>query len=475
MSFFTQPLKFINPKPKNSEVEISRLESNKLNKRKQKNSKLKIIKLKIIKLKIANSLLKNHFILSGTIGLSLGLMVLLIIFLVLNTGILSSFVKSSYLGSFKDLYLGSSGQSPNNSLLESESKSGLESGSESGSQPEKPEPPVYTVAILGYGGAGHDGGALTDTIIVVKVDTKTKQIALISVPRDSWVGLPTSGWSEPLDYWKINAAYAIGIDDRNYSRKPAEFTQEAGGGSMARYALEQVVGFNVDHFVAVDFSGFKQAIDVLGGVLVKVEKPLIDPYYPVMGLENETCGKSLEEVEQLTATMSGDLLLHEFTCRFKTLNFDTGTQKMDGETALEFVRSRHASVDGGDFNRSKRQRAVLLAVKDKVFAIDFLPKLLPFIQKISSHVRTDLTPSFIAQMIDQKDTFITYQIVSVPLTTDAENILKISTSFNGQSIVVPKTASDSAIRANSIDWKPVWEYLDLQLASESATLLEKSQ
>lgn len=327
----------------------------------------------------------------------------------------------------------------------------------------EPTPPIYSAAVLGYGGAGHDGGLLTDSIMVVQINTGTQQIALISVPRDSWVALPSQGWDEPKQYWKVNAAYAIGSDDKKYPQKPLEFTGEAGGGSLARYSLEQIVGFPIDHFIAVDFTGFKRAIDVLGGITVQVDRPLTDPFYPIPGLEDETCGKSEEEIRELTATMSGDLLLHEFTCRFETLEFSAGSQYMDGETALKYVRSRHAPNDGGDFNRSRRQRSVLFAMRDKILKIDFIPKLIPFIQSITGHVRTDMSVSFIGEMLERREEFLKYQIVPVPLTTDEQNILKISTSSNGQSIVLPKTASASATLSNEVDWQPVWEYIDEQL------------
>lgn len=326
-----------------------------------------------------------------------------------------------------------------------------------------PTPPIYTIALLGYGGAGHDGGALTDSIMVAKIDTGSEKIGLISIPRDSWVGLPTNGWDQPEQHWKINAAYAIGIDDRGYPKKPTEFTGDAGGGSLARYGLEEIVGFPVQHFVAVDFTGFKRAIDVLGGVTVKVERPLTDPYYPIPGKEDDTCEKSEEEIAQLTATLSGDLLQHEFACRYEVLSFEPGRQLMDGETALKFARSRHAPNDGGDFNRSARQRAVLFAARDKILAIDFIPKIIPFLQTITGHLRTDMSVEFIREMLDQRETFLGYEVVAIPLTTDATNALGISTSANGQSIVVPKDASRSAVLANEVNWQSVHEYIDGKL------------
>lgn len=326
-----------------------------------------------------------------------------------------------------------------------------------------PTPPIYTVALLGYGGAGHDGGALTDSILVVKIDTGSQKIGLISVPRDSWVSLPTKGWENQQEYWKVNAAYAIGIDDDGYPHKPVEFSGEAGGGSFARYGLEEIVGFPIQHFVAVDFTGFKRAIDVLGGITVKVERPLTDPYYPIPGNEDETCGTSEEEIAQRVATLSGDLLQQEFSCRYEVLNFEAGKQVMDGETALKFARSRHAPNDGGDFNRSRRQRSVLFAARDKILAIDFIPKIIPFLQTIAGHVRTDMPVEFMREMLARRDEFLAYEVVAIPLTTEATSALGISTSANGQSIVVPKDASRSAVLANEVNWQSVHEYIEMKM------------
>src|SRR4030043_1022158 len=72
----------------------------------------------------------------------------------------------------------------------------------------------YNVLLLGYGGAGHDGGNLSDVIIVVNVNVPKKKVTFISIPRDLWVAIPTR--SDMKQNFKINAAYAIGTDDTKY-------------------------------------------------------------------------------------------------------------------------------------------------------------------------------------------------------------------------------------------------------------------
>ncbi|HEX7017620.1 MAG TPA: LCP family protein [Patescibacteria group bacterium] len=317
-----------------------------------------------------------------------------------------------------------------------------------------PEPNVDTIVLLGRGGAGHDGGLLTDSIMVARIDHDQQQITLISVPRDLWVELPVD--KDNPSSWKINAAYAFGVDDRNYRNKPSQFTGEAGGGELAKYALEQVLGFPVEHFVTVDFYGFERAIDVLGGVTVNVERAFTDPLYPIEGKQDDTCGKTEEEIAALTATVSASKLEEEFTCRFEVLSFPQGTQLMDGSTALKYVRSRHSPTDGGDFNRAARQRNLLLAVKDRVLTIDFIPKIIPFISTISSHITTDISLTQMKEMVDEYEKVQDYEIKGIALTTD--NVLELGVSSGGQSILMSKEDGEGK-------WEKLQEWLREEMAS----------
>lgn len=324
--------------------------------------------------------------------------------------------------------------------------------------PTPPPPPVHTFALLGYGGAGHDGGRLTDSIMVVRADEGTGQIALISVPRDSRVSLPSHGSGQER-FWKVNAAYAIGSDDRSYPGKPAEFTGPGGGGSLAMHALEQVVGFPIEYFVAIDFNGFRQVIDQLGGLPIYIDRSFTDPYYPIAGLEDDLCEKSEEEVEELTATLSGELLLHEFNCRFEELSFTRGQTVLDGETALKYVRSRHAGVDGGDFNRARRQRNLLLAVRDRVLSLGFISKIPQVVTSLTSHMQTNLPLDELGNYLARYQEFNDYQIVPIALTSDEDNTLKIGVSRDGQSIVLPASSTDPS----QPDWQSVHEFIEDEL------------
>ncbi len=323
------------------------------------------------------------------------------------------------------------------------------------------QPQPFSVLLLGYGGGGHEGGLLTDTIIVARIDPVKEQITLITLPRDLWVSLPVNGETE--SGWKINAAYQIGSDDLSYPNKLAQFSGEAGGGNLAKLAVSQVVGFPIDAFVAVSFSGFTKSVDVLKGVEVEVEKTFDDYWYPLEGMEDETCGKSEEEIEALTATMSGYLLEQEFPCRYEHIHFDQGTVRMDGATALKFARSRHSAQDGSDFSRSQRQKNVILAMKDKVLRIDFLPKLIPFISTISQDLQTDLSLDNIQEFIKKKDEYQTYTIHSVALTED--NVLNHGRSQDGQYILIPREGAGN--------WDSIHKWLEQELTAKEEQISQE--
>ena len=204
------------------------------------------------------------------------------------------------------------------------------------------------VLLLGTGGGQHEGPDLTDTLILVSATT-SGQITMISVHRDIYM--------DSLDN-KINSAY------------------NTGGLPLAKSAVEQIVGMPIHYALRVDFSAFEKIIDILGGIDVNAPAVLDDYEFPVVGKENDLC--------------NGD---PELKCRLEYLHFDAGLQKMDGKTALRYVRSRHAIGDeGSDFARSGRQQLVLKALKDKVFLFSSLInpiKIKSIYDELKANIDTD--------------------------------------------------------------------------------------
>jgi LCP family protein required for cell wall assembly len=220
-----------------------------------------------------------------------------------------------------------------------------------------PEAPFH-VLLLGYGGAGHDGGELTDTMIVARVAPKEKKVTLISIPRDLWVAIPTDG--ESVTYSKINASYPIGLDDKKYPKKLDLYKGKAGGGALAKYVVGKVIGEDIRYFASIDFGGFKGVIDALGGIDVNVPRTFTDNFYPIKGEEENSCGFSAEYVAEIHKKYTGFLLEQQYTCRYEQLHFEKGVTHMDGETALKFVRSFGGSSSEGD---GKLYTSVFLALE----------------------------------------------------------------------------------------------------------------
>ena len=182
------------------------------------------------------------------------------------------------------------------------------------------------ILVMGVGGKGHEGSDLTDTMMIVSISLSKPEITIVSLPRDLWV---------PEIRAKINSAYHY------------------GGAALAKISTERVTGVPIQYTALLDFSSFKNIVDALGGIQVNVERSFTDKLYPIEGRENDTCGGSDPT----------------FACRYETVSFNQGPQYMDGETALKFVRSRHAEGDEGtDQAREARQQKVIDAIKNKILS-----------------------------------------------------------------------------------------------------------
>lgn len=207
--------------------------------------------------------------------------------------------------------------------------------------------------ILGIGGGVHEGPDLTDTMAVLSVRGSDGSAALVSIPRDLWVDSMRA---------KINTAYHYG-----------EEKQVGGGFVLAKSAVFEMLNLPIHKVLLIDFSGFVEIVDALGGIDVNVSKSFLDKQFPIVGKENDLC--------------NGD---PEYKCRYETISFDTGIQHMNGATALKFVRSRYAEdEEGTDFARSRRQSEVITAVRKKVSLSNIKSLYGIFVQKVKTDIALD--------------------------------------------------------------------------------------
>jgi len=186
------------------------------------------------------------------------------------------------------------------------------------------------IMLLGAGGKEHiqGGGDLTDTIIIISLDHKTKEVGMVSIPRDLWVRPP--GY-KPL---KVNTLYRV---SKQFHEDPF---------IIPKAAIENLLDMPIHYYAYIDFKGFEEVIDALGGIEVNVDKSFTDRQYP------------------------------DGNFGYMTISFKAGIKKMDGETALQYARSRHGNnYQNSDFARAKRQQKMIQAIKDKVLSFGTLFKI----------------------------------------------------------------------------------------------------
>lgn len=190
------------------------------------------------------------------------------------------------------------------------------------------------IMVMGVDERGDDVGR-SDTLFVLTIDTKTKEVAMLSIPRDTRIKIPGKSWD------KINHAYAF------------------GGHKLTQQAVEGLLGIKIDHHIMIDIAGFKKIIDAIGGVTIDVEKRMYytDPYDDDGGL---------------------------------VIDLRPGVQHMDGRTAIQYVRYRD---EEGDIGRVERQQKFLKAVMNEVATPSVLTKIPGIIKEVSSVVKSDMSAS----------------------------------------------------------------------------------
>lgn len=300
------------------------------------------------------------------------------------------------------------------------------------------------VLLLGYGGPGHQGGFLTDVILVARLDFAAKRLSLVHIPRDTWISIPSGNTTISA---KVNATLPMGLKVGNYPTKDVAKDTVIRGAYLTKQAVDQITGISPDLVIAIDFARFSQAINALRGIDVTVLTVLDDPWYPVTGRELELCGKTPEEVTQLSNTLSGFELEKQFPCRYEHLHFDPGVVHMDGDTALKFARSRHTT---SDFDRGLRQIQVILAVKDKLFNLKALDNLPNFFTTLSKAVKTDLTLDLLQQLTPKLAQLPSYEIRSIGLST--QNVLTGIKTNTGASALIPK--------AGEGNYQPIHDFIN---------------
>lgn len=271
---------------------------------------------------------------------------------------------------------------------------------------------------LGYGGNGHQGENLTDTIMVVSVDPYNKKAAMLSIPRDLYVEIPDYGYS------KINAAFSIGEDSKE---------NNINGPELAKATISEILDLPIHYYITINFDGFKQLIDSVGGVDIYVDQSFTDNQYP------------------------------DFNYGYQTLNFNEGWEHMNGERALKYSRSRYGdNGEGGDFARAKRQQKILTALKAKVLSLGFWSnpiKVSSLMSNLQSNFGTDLTPQELVKTFELIKDIKEDEIAQKVLDNSVNGLLVDDNTEDGQYILRPRDKTWEAVRAlaHSIFMEPFLE------------------
>jgi LCP family protein required for cell wall assembly len=223
------------------------------------------------------------------------------------------------------------------------------------------------ILLIGTDQRPKEGTYNTDTLIVVSIDPVTRQVAMFSLPRDT-VDIP-------LPSGPLRNAYARGVYPKKINalftsvrNRPdlVAGTDRTRGYNALKSVLGNLYGLDVKYFVEVNFDGFKQVVDALGGVTINVQIPVTDETYP------------------------------SDTGRLARVYIPTGIQHMTGAEALVYARSRHSGQ--GDFDRAARQQRVLTSLREQADIATLVPRIPQLVDALKATVRTDIPQAVLAKM-----------------------------------------------------------------------------
>lgn len=258
------------------------------------------------------------------------------------------------------------------------------------------------ILLLGKGGPGETAPDLTDTILVASIDPLQNEAALLSIPRDLFVEDQNGNGT------KINAIYSLAKQSAAYNGSENEDQIENAGLRAIKKTVTDVIGIPMHYHVMVNFNAFERSIDTVGGITIDVKEPLYD--------------------QSVAWLLGGNPLVA-----------DRGLQTFDGERALLYARSRMGSARG-DFDRTERQREILVALQQKVISVGTFSnpfRMIELLDTAGDNVRTDLNGlGELKRLYEIGQQIGADKITSVGLA-DPPNILVTTGYVANQSVVLP--------------------------------------
>lgn len=215
---------------------------------------------------------------------------------------------------------------------------------------------AFTVLLLGSDDDSKFTGdrVLTQSMILVRVVPQTKQVTMLSIPRDLWIPLSVGGSGK------------------------ADWAYSYGGPGAAVATVEQDFGVHIDDYIWIGLLGLVKLIDAIGGIDVVTSNPVLDDYYPAD-------------------------IYNYWPYDYERIAVLAGPQHLDGIHAMQYVRSRHGDISS-DIGRSRRQQQVLIAIRQKAKMLS--PEDLPGIANaLGGELKTSIPLSKVAQMLPLASSF----------------------------------------------------------------------
>ncbi len=290
------------------------------------------------------------------------------------------------------------------------------------------------ILLIGADQRPKEGTFNTDTLIVVSIDPNTKQVAMYSLPRDT-VDVPIpSGPARSV----FGAAYRGKINslwlNSRYRSDAFQGTDKTRGFNALKATLGELYGLDIQYYLMVNFQGFQNIVDTLGGVTINVQNPVLDDHYP------------------------GD---HGASLR---VYIPAGVQHMTGAQALIYARSRHTS---SDFDRAQRQQRVILSLREQANPQAIMSNLTQLLKDLKSSFKTDIPLAKLPQLIG-----LSSKIDSTKIRSFVFSPPRFATNATDErgSIVVPNVSRIRQAVATAFKLDPVIEKQREAVAGEDGVI-----
>ncbi|RHP29447.1 LCP family protein [Lachnotalea sp. AF33-28] len=245
---------------------------------------------------------------------------------------------------------------------------------------------VHHILLIGTDTRENDSSGRSDSIILMSINRKTRQIVLTSIMRDIYVSIPGVGNN------RINTAHAY------------------GGPDLLLKTVNENFKLKVDDYIRVNFYAFMDVIDEIGGVLIDVDAD-----------EQQIMNNYIQDINDTMGILDNEELLSPA---------DVGLLRLNGKQALAYSRVRY--VKGSDFRRTERQREVLMQVFEEMKKLNLL-EMHNVLETLLPEIATNLDEGELLNLLLGAPDYLGYELISfrIPVNGGYENITIDSKSMLG--------------------------------------------